>query len=105
MDPLPEEFLSHELFKHTEHAGPLGVRDRVEDLGDLVRVGDLLDDGVRVDRGVEGHHPVKIHRQELRLHLPVRVVVGNSLKIGIFLLSNPNTNLVFHVGSKAFIEP
>ena len=83
MDPLPEELLSHELFKHTEHAGPLGVRDCVEDLGDLVWVGDLLDDGVRVDCGVEGHHPVQVHRQELGLHLPVRMVIGNPLQIGI----------------------
>ena len=83
MDPLSEELLAHELLEHAEHTGALGVRDCVEDLGDLVRMGNLLDDGMGVDSGVEGHHPVKVHRQELRLHLPVRVVVGNSLKIGI----------------------
>ena len=83
MDALPKEFLAHELLKHAEDTGSLGVGDRVEDLGDLVGVGDLLDDGVGVDGGVEGHHPVQVHRQELGLHLPVRMVIGNPLQIGI----------------------
>ena len=79
MDALSEELLAHELLEHAEHAGALGIGDCVENLGDLVGMGDLLDDGVGVDGGVEGHHPVQVHRQELRLHLPIGVVVGNSL--------------------------
>ena len=86
MDALPKDFLPHELLEHAEDTGSLGVGDRVEDLGDLVGVGDLLDDGVGVDGGVEGHHPVQVHRQELGLHLPIGVVVGNSLQIWIYLV-------------------